>query len=141
MNILDILSSQATTDCFFPGFHWLRATTVRTSLLVLMLHGRPCCRWSMTVLVSVSRLKVWYTNNLLIFSFLGVVKILEVNFSILWRAMTAAWFSESPHTIAEILRITLSLPQHNSQSRPPKAPPWGLAATLKTWHTPSVKSV
>ena len=36
--------------------------TVWTSLLVLMMHGRPCCRWSTTVPVSVTRLKVRYTN-------------------------------------------------------------------------------
>ena len=126
---------------FFAGFHWIRDTTVWTSLLVLMLHGRSCCRSSTTVPVSMSRLEVQYTNILLIFSFLGVVKILEVNFSIFWRALTSARFLESPHILAEILRITLSLSQPNSQWHPPKAPPWGLAATLKTGHTPSIKSL
>ena len=117
-----MFSSRAITDCFFTGFYWIRAATNWTNLLVLMLNGQPCRGWSTTVPIFMSNLMVLYINMLLIFSFLGVVKILEVYLPILWRAMTAVWFSESPHTFAEVLRISLSLPQLNSQWHPPKAP-------------------
>ena len=69
----------ALNDCFFAGFHQIWVTTVWTSrLLVLMQHGRPCCRWS-TVPISMSCLMVRYANILLIFSSIGAVKISEAN--------------------------------------------------------------
>ena len=58
MNILDMFSSRFITDCLFTGFNWIRAATVWTSLLVLMLHGRPSRGWPTTFPVSVSRLMV-----------------------------------------------------------------------------------